>query len=387
MLAEVATPDVELKEIEAPRVGTPASDLERELDTYIKHPSQQNKTRIDKIARLMFNDARVRKICRVQSLRNGVDIDDVEEVLQGTMVIFFSKMLEKMRTADAVYAVVYAVAHNVARETARDAVELTFGHDSIEEMQENGEDLRESDLAGREEQDRDEQVDTRISNQKQVRELKRLMQAGVKTLPNAGVAEIDLDTVPFVGIKRVPAADVAQTSQVMQLPKKVRTEGSAKAARELSAEQQELCDIIDKLGIRNQDFAVQLGIGLPRLSSYIYGRTASVPDEVMAKAREIFADQSKGRDEVRQKFAAPMSDILKRWSKRLSDISPQQMTNDSLAQFLGVTTMTIHRWHTNETKPDMTALIRYDAQVEQIAKTMEAATAHAMKSLSGAGKK
>ncbi|MBG6083209.1 hypothetical protein [Rubrivivax gelatinosus] len=383
MLAQDEVDDAELKEIEAQRAGAPASELERELDAYIGDPAQRNKTRIDKIARLMFNDARVRKICRVQSLRNGVDVDDVEEVLQGTMVIFFSKMLEKMRTSDAVYAVVYAVAYNVAREAARDAAALTFGHDSIEEMQENGEDLRVSDLAGREEEDRDEQVDTRISNQNKVLELKRLMQAGVKTLPNAGVADIDLDTVPFVGINRVPADQVASTAQVMQLPKKPRVTGSAKAARDLNPDQQELCDIIAKLAVRNQDFAVQLGIGLPRLSSYIYGRTASVPEEVMTRAREIFADQSKGSDEIRQKFAGPMSEILKRWAKRLSDISPQPLTNDSLGRLLGVTTMTIHRWYTDETKPDMTALTRYDAQVEHIAKTMESATAHAMQAVMG----
>lgn len=143
---------------------------------------------------------------------------------------------------------------------------------------------------------------------------------------------------------------------------------SAKA-RDLSPDQQALVDIIDQLEIRNQDFAVLLGIGLPRLSSYIYGRTASVPAEVMERAQALLAEQGRVNAENRQRFSGEMSAILAGWEAALGT-----QTNEEIANFLGVTTMTIHRWRTNETRPDLTALVRYNTMVEQIKQRLDRAT-------------
>ncbi|ABM96874.1 hypothetical protein [Methylibium petroleiphilum] len=355
--------EADLREIQAESAAAPASPLENILAEYIKNPSG-DKTRIDKIASIMFNDARVRKICRLRALKNGVDIDEVDDVLQRTMEVFFAKMLAKMRSSDAVYAVVYAVANNVAKEVSREAFALVINHDSIEVMKEKGDDLREADLAGREEEDRDFMVDTRINNSYLSTRLKGVLE-GKGTLGDTGVYKPEFETVPLVSVTKVKRAEGDQpAAQVIDMPKP-RPE---QAKRDLSADQQELVDMIEKLGVRNQDFAVQIGIGLPRLSSYIYGRTASVPKEVMDRAREVFHDQSHGLKELKKRFDKPMSEILKSWAKRLD-----AKTNEELASLLSVTTMTIHRWNTNETKPDKTALVRYDAQVGKIEEAMKSA--------------
>ena len=112
------------------------------------------------------------------------------------------------------------------------------------------------------------------------------------------------------------------------------------------------------LGLRNQDYAFALGIGLPRLSSYIYGRTASVPDEVMEKARGLLAEEPHRRERLKR-FDRDMSVILTDWMKRLG-------TNDDedMGTTLGVTKMTIYRWRNNETKPDATALARYEQRID-----------------------
>src|SRR5690349_6955028 len=72
---------------------------------------------------------------------------------------------------------------------------------------------------------------------------------------------------------------------------------SNRDARGLSADQAELEQICDALKVRRADFAVLLGIGLPRLSSYLYGRTASVPNAVMQRARELRTERPQERRE------------------------------------------------------------------------------------------
>lgn len=355
--------EADLREIQAETAAAPASRLEQALDEFIKNPDA-NKTRIDKIALIMFNDARVRKICRLRALKNGVDIDEVDDVLQRTMEVFFAKMLAKLRSSDAVYAVVYAVANNVAKEVAREAFALVINHDSIEVMKEKGDDLREADVAGREEEDRDFMVDTRINNSYLSTCLKGILE-GKGTLGDTGVYKPEFEAVPLVNLTKVKRAEGEQPAEELIVMPKSKAVG---AKRELSADQQELVDMIETLDVRNQDFAVQIGIGLPRLSSYIYGRTASVPKEVMDRAREVFQDQSQGLKELKKRFDKPMSQILKSWARRLNT-----STNEELAQLVGVTTMTIHRWYNDDTKPDKTSLVRYETQVSKIEEAMKTA--------------
>jgi hypothetical protein len=359
--------DPELKAVLAEAAGT-RSKLESEIAEYIACP-YENKTRIDKLARVMFNDARVRKICRLRALKNGVDIEEADDVLQRTMEVFFSKMLKKMVSHDAVYAVVYSIANNVSKEVTREAYSLITGHDSIDAMRENGEDLRVSDIAGREEQDQEALVDTRIVKDKQSLAFARVLQ-GVGILENTGVYDPKKDVVPLFGFVQpkapgtepvLPPLPDLTAAKAAKSGKKGKADDADQKQRELSPDQKELVDIIAKLEIRNQDFAVLLGIGLPRLSSYIYGRTASVPQDVMERAREILTEQSKANAELRQRFSGTMAEILVGWEQALGT-----ETNEEIANYLGVTTMTIHRWRTNETRPDLTALVRYNTMVEQI---------------------
>lgn len=137
--------------------------------------------------------------------------------------------------------------------------------------------------------------------------------------------------------------------------------GSAKSGVQLSKEQQELVDIKNTLGLRHQDFAIMLDIGLPRLSSYTYGRTASVPAEVMKAARQLLEENNQISMQIKEKFSRPMSEILTEWSEKLGTRSDAE-----LAALLGVVSMTINRWKKNETRPDLSALNRYDRIVELI---------------------
>lgn len=61
-----------------------------------------------------------------------------------------------------------------------------------------------------------------------------------------------------------------------------------------------------------------------------------------------------------------MSEILLEWENSLGTSSDAEM-----AGLIGVVTMTINRWRKNETKPDLSALNRYDRIVNLVANNIK----------------
>lgn len=345
------------------------STFERLCETYISNKDRSLKF-VNRLAFEMNRDERVRTICRVKLRQSNCDIADFEEILQRVLEVFFGSMLAKIEDLDAIYAVVYAVAHNVSREVLRDRLKLVINHRSIEDMQEKGEELEQVGLADQVEVDHDRDIDTEAATIRMASALKRVIN-GEQTVASSGIYALDQD--PLVRLVQPQPADELDNEtddaslSVPSTPapgtKKVR--GGSRA--ELSVDQQELVNICESLGLRNQDFAFALGIGLPRLSSYIYGRTASVPIDVMEKARGMLAEEPH-RTERLKRFNRPMCEILTEWEGRLTPNGDEHM-----ASMLGVTKMTIYRWRNNETKPDATALARYEQWIDEYEQRIERA--------------
>lgn len=338
------------------------SSFEKLCEKYISD-GDRSPPLVNRIAYAMNQDERVRKICRVKAKQNGCDLNDIDEVLQRVMEVFLLSMLPKTVDSNAVYAVVYAVANNVTREVLRDRQKLVANHSSIEDMQERGEEIGQSTLVDQEEIDHDREIDTQTATKRMAAALQRVI-SGEQTVADSGVFQMEQDPLVRLVLQKqetddeleTPASSAQRNSQNSTGDKKPRSR------TELSADQQELVDIGNKLGLRNQDYAFALGIGLPRLSSYIYGRTASVPDDVMNKARALFAEEPL-RVERLKRFNRPMSQIFQEWEKRLNP-----KNDEDLATMLGVTKMTIYRWRNDETKPDPTALARYEQWIDEYEK-------------------
>ncbi|WP_425953116.1 hypothetical protein [Ralstonia pseudosolanacearum] len=335
------------------------SELQRLVAVYLD-THNRSKAFIDRMAVVMFNDDRFRRICRTRAMKYGADLKDVDEVQQRVMIVFFGPQLNKLREADAVYAVIYAIANNVSREVVRDSLALTINHDSIEEMHERGHELEQVSLVDSEQEDRDLILDSQAAAAQLAQAFKKHLN-GEEKLSTHGVFDLDPLVAAIPGVSTSEADDVAvMEPEPQRLASRVRR-GAKTRSQDLSPEQRELVDICAELGLRNQDFAAALGIGLPRLSSYIYGRTASVPDDVMKLARQM-RDEDPEAVARRKRFDRPMSAILKGWAKELSIAEDD---DQELAVVFGVTPMTSWRWRHDETKPDQTSLSRYEQQVRQ----------------------
>jgi DNA-binding transcriptional regulator YiaG len=129
----------------------------------------------------------------------------------------------------------------------------------------------------------------------------------------------------------------------------------------LSADQAELVQICEALELRKQDFAAELGIGLSRLSSYLYGHTLAVPPEILQTARLLLKEHRRIPSERQRELAKPMDKLIAQWMRKLG-----VQTDVAVAELLGVSTMTIHRWRNNVVRPDKTALVRYAGIVDAL---------------------
>jgi DNA-binding transcriptional regulator YiaG len=113
-------------------------------------------------------------------------------------------------------------------------------------------------------------------------------------------------------------------------------------------DQEELVNIRHQLSYSQELFAKALGIGVPCLASYEYGRTSGVPENIMETAKRLLHEV--GCTDAKKYEGVPMSEILAKWAEQL-DIPYE---NDvALSKALTVSTATISRWKNNKTRPPL----------------------------------
>ncbi|QSH81913.1 helix-turn-helix domain-containing protein [Ferrovum myxofaciens] len=122
----------------------------------------------------------------------------------------------------------------------------------------------------------------------------------------------------------------------------------------------ELRHIRETLGYSQAVMAHRLGIGVPTYSSYEYGRTGKVPEQIMTIAREELVLEERQVNTLRTKYKADMSNIVRRWAV-MAGVDPDN--NQELAALCGVSIPTISRWRNNQIKPELDALVRYEQNV------------------------
>ena len=134
----------------------------------------------------------------------------------------------------------------------------------------------------------------------------------------------------------------------------------------LTPEQEELREIMKELRLKQPEFANALGIPQPRFSSYIYGRTDSVPPEVMANARGMRESGSMSAEKAKTEFdGRSMQSIMDAWQKVLGwSHDPIEERDQQLAKFLSVANVTPRRWRSGKNRPDYATLVRYQFLID-----------------------
>jgi len=139
------------------------------------------------------------------------------------------------------------------------------------------------------------------------------------------------------------------------------------AQRVLSADNQDLVDIRKGLDMSQAEFADALGIGMPRLASYEYGR-AAIPDWVMKASRDLADNNGNTLDSARTQYdGIAMPEILAGWARELGVPYDNSL---ELATLLGASKVTVTRWKNELIRPRLSALLRYEHMVKEAKKKL-----------------
>ena len=144
-------------------------------------------------------------------------------------------------------------------------------------------------------------------------------------------------------------------------------EKKPRAQRVLPPESQELVSIRTGLDMTQAEFADALGIGMPRLASYEYGK-ATIPDWVMKSARDLADNSGNALESGRKKYEGiTMPEILNGWAR---DLGVPYDNSQELATLLGASKATVTRWKNDLIRPRLSALLRYEHMVKEARKKL-----------------
>lgn len=297
----------------------------------------------EEFCRSFFHDSRVRKIVGSVVAGNrtvsGLPFDFRDDLMQETYLIIHGYANSgKITNPTGIYSLVYATACNCAR-TLRNQ-EFKNGANVVLPAGEADDDRQPHDMADENSSfDQGEAVD--------IIRARNMIASIIKDKKRT-----PMQTHPLVSSDK-PTPHVVQPAKSKE----------SQSARQLSPAQKELSDIIGSLGYKHEEFAADIGIGMSRLASYLYGRTITVPDDIMSRARALQKEAAPVVERWKEAYDKPMPEIIDGWEKDLG-LEPGLSSNDDiLAGILEVNPVTVYRWRKESTSPQMHSIAKMDGRI------------------------
>ena len=120
--------------------------------------------------------------------------------------------------------------------------------------------------------------------------------------------------------------------------------------------------MIKELHMTRKQFAEEIGVGLPRLNSYLSG-AAQPPQDVCNRIDLAWQRLHKSPDRFRYKSG--MRSVLDGWA---TSVGLSVNDTKKLAEICNVSTSTISRWRLNGVKPAKEVLVNLDSVFEKLKK-------------------
>lgn len=292
----------------------------------------------ERFALTFFYDHRVKKIVGSVLLATGLPFDSRDDLLQETFLVIEGYAKNgRVTNPDGIYSLVYATAFNSARtmrhQDAKNGADIALPPGDVD-----GDHQTHDIVDERSSEDRGEAVDIIRARNMIARIVEDKLRGPMQTHPLISNAE------PLVHVTKPASAPTT--------------------ARKLSPEQEEIATIISSLGYKHEEFAADIGIGMSRLASYLYGRTATVPPDIMAKARELMKQAAPVVERWKKKYNKPMLKIIQGWEGSLGMDAGAKGNDDILAGILGVNPVTVYRWRKGDTEPSMHSRAKMDGRIK-----------------------
>lgn len=323
----------------------------------------------DRVARAFMADSRVTGMIGAAAKRMGL-INLRRELVQDALVTFHEKYLSqpgalRLPQPDSVYSLVFAIAENVALIKHRDLEQLRPGAFSLDDLRvdEDGDGYDEQSLLMVDVEDMfEERCLRQVDHNRACAEFEKREGAAHNTPMNRII-------LPIIGPTEVIYSDFVKDAPRPPKPRRVPGESSNRTP---SPDHLELIKIREDIGMTIENFAQALSINEPRLASYIYIRTDTVPEEVMAAARELHRQHMERYEAQKQRFESKsMEQIVDEWLQLLRiEKDPDEYWMEVLASHvLPVTATTVRRWLKQIYRPPLRKIAAYDNEVQDKVKT------------------
>lgn len=188
-------------------------------------------------------------------------------------------------------------------------------------------------------------------------------------LPEVPITLGRVEVIERHGVPRLAAA--------AKLPGERRNRDLQSSSKKPVTPQQRLLrDTRRLLGYTAAQFAEMLHIGLPRLSSYEYGVTSIVPEDIMRRVEQL-ARRESGKAAALAAFKGKLiGTIVSEWEQKLRPYvraalpreerapASEPLTLKQLALELQINVITLKRWWHSHTRPPETRIAAVDEQVK-----------------------
>lgn len=190
--------------------------------------------------------------------------------------------------------------------------------------------------------------------QDELKSLKNRLNLSDEAMANAVGISLPRMVVMLYGEPEKIPGKIASKIKVLQALSKVREpkeevadEPAPRVRRkvELRPDQQELLSLQKELGLTHDDLARIAGIPRSRMMTYVYGRTRSIPEEVLAAIRQV---RETGKDsdqpfltEAMRELEGSLPDFIARWQDKLGI---ERDDHQGIAQAMGISKSTLLRW-------------------------------------------
>lgn len=310
------------------------------------------------VARAFLGDVRVRAMVKSAAMQKSVG-SMVSDVTQDCLLVFHEKYVSvpgalKLPSAESVYSLVFAIADGVTMTKRRELEQNRFGFVSLDDtVGENGEYEEQNyhmlEVDDGFEDDRLRELDMERAGREMERRLKAESSSPMMRMITNILAEKGAE-IEEPAERRVAAARSDEGTD-----------------ERLTDEQRRLKDIRQEIGLTLKNYATALGITLASLSAYIYGRTDSVPADIMETAEHLWREHKQRFDDQRVVYEGKaMEEILDAWCAMLGITRDEdERWVNAIAGITRVQPVTVRRWVQVKYRPTVRKLIEYGLAISQ----------------------
>ncbi len=312
--------------------------------------------RIDDVSRAYYEDGDVRRV--VLGVCSQLNVSDVaEDVYQEVGVRLATKLIHRIRDADAIYGVIKATARNIGKDLIRQRVARNESSldELVENVSENGDashirELQDDGMSSH-------KIDQKIDAAKASDQFNSLLASFYTAERSILLPRTWLD--PDGSLSREPRPIKARL--IEQQPKR------------FSADTLFLQKLRNVLGVPNAELARLLGQTETVVSYYLYTPRVKVPQALMAEARGLYESLPSTDIHTTDVLEhTPVPEVVRQWMTALGIDSDSKSANEDFAKLIGVTRSTVWRWRASKLKPKLTVL----SATQKLVMSLQAQSTH-----------